>query len=120
MPMDEATSSVCASCGTVRRIEANYCGQCGRAYTASFPSPAQSKNARWYHNVWFVLFMLFFVLGPFGLPLAWKNPRFSRALKMALTLAMVLYTFLLIDLTLKMARAIMGQVSAFNATLSAY
>ncbi|MBI3322025.1 MAG: hypothetical protein HYZ91_07155 [Candidatus Omnitrophica bacterium] len=72
---------------------------------------------KWYHNIWFVLFMLFFVLGPFGLPLVWKNPRFSRALKVALTVAMVLYTLLLVELTVRAVRAVMGEINQFNSTL---
>ncbi len=62
------------------------------------PRPDRS---RWYHNVWLVLFMLFFVLGPFGLPLVWTHPRFSRRTKWALTIAMALYTILLIDVTIR-------------------
>ena len=77
----------------------------------------QPPNAKWYHNLWFVLFMLFFVLGPFGLPLVWKNPRFARWVKVALTALMVLYTVALIDMTARMVRAVMEQVNQFNATL---
>ena len=80
-------------------------------------TPAEPPQAKWYHNIWFVLFMLFFLLGPFGLPLVWKNPRFSRALKIALTVTMVLYTLLLVDLTLRAVRAVMGELGQFNATL---
>ena len=80
-------------------------------------TPAEPPQAKWYHNIWFVLFMLFFVLGPFGLPLVWKHPRFSRTLKMALTAAMVLYTVLLVELTIRAVQAVMGEVNQFNATL---
>ena len=43
-------------------------------------------------RVWFVLLMLFVVLGPLGLPFLWKSPRFSRGAKIALTIATVIYT----------------------------
>ena len=56
---------------------------------------------KWYHNVWFVLGMLFFVLGPFGLPLVWQHPRFSRRTKWILTIATALYTVLLIDVAIR-------------------
>lgn len=56
---------------------------------------------KWYHNTWFVLGMLFFVLGPFGLPLVWKHPRFSRRTKWILTIATALYTVLLIDVSIR-------------------
>lgn len=48
-----------------------------------------ARRDRWYHSVWFVLFMLFFVLGPFGLPLLWKSPRFPQWAKWVLTILMI-------------------------------
>lgn len=56
------------------------------------PSPTD----RWYHSVWFVLAMLFLVLGPLALPLLWGSPRFSRDAKIGLTIAVALYTLWLI------------------------
>ena len=76
-----------------------------------------APKPKWYYNVWFVLLMLFFVLGPFGLPLVWKHPRWSRWIKIALTLTMVVYTVVLIDATIRAVRAIMQGVEQFNATL---
>jgi hypothetical protein len=51
--------------------------------------------------------MLFLVLGPFGLPLVWTNPHFSRRVKAALTVVMVLYTILLVDLTVRAIRTVL-------------
>ena len=76
----------------------------------------ETPKPKWYYNVWFVLMMLFFVLGPFGLPLVWKNPRFSRATKGILTGVMVLYTVLLVAVTLRMFRAITNEINQFNST----
>ena len=78
--------------------------------------PDETKP-KWYYNVWFVLVMLFLVVGPLGLPLVWKNPRFSRWVKIALTLVMVLYTVALIDLTIRAFRAVMDTMNQFNTTL---
>ena len=78
-------------------------------------TPASPKP-KWYYNVWFVLVMLFFVLGPFGLPLVWKNPRFSRGVKLALTGVMTLYTLLLVDLTMRMLRMVIHEINQFNST----
>ncbi len=64
--------------------------------------------------------MLFFIVGPFGLPLVWKNPKFSRTLKIILTLAMVVYVVLLIDLTFKMVKAVTSQMNQFNSTFPTY
>lgn len=49
-------------------------------------------NSKWYASVWFVLLMLFVVLGPLGLPLLWKSSRFSKVSKIVLTIATVIYT----------------------------
>lgn len=67
----------------------------------------------WYHNIWFVLGMLFFVLGPFGLPLVWRHPRFSRGTKWGLTIATVLYTVLLIETVI---RAVQHALQLINQT----
>ena len=75
-----------------------------------------SAKSKWYYNVWFVLFMLFFVLGPFGLPLVWKSPNFSRTTKVVLTVVMTAYTVFLIGLTIRMGQAIVEQADALKAT----
>ncbi len=61
--------------------------------------------------------MLFCVVGPFGLPVVWKNPRFSRTAKGVLTVVMIGYTVWLIELSLRMVTAVTESVSQFNATL---
>ena len=76
----------------------------------------QAKT-KWYYNVWFVLLMLFVVLGPFGLPLVWKHPRWPRGVKLALSLAVSLYTVWLVQLTIGMAHAVLQHLDQFNATL---
>ncbi|GEM_PF-6639017 len=53
-------------------------------------SPAPSN--RWYYSLWFVLLMLFFVLGPLGLPLLWKSPHMTRGAKWLLTITVSAYT----------------------------
>ncbi len=56
-----------------------------------------APRPRWYYRSWWVLLMLFVVLGPFGLPLLWKSPCFSRWSKIALTVAVAAYTILLLE-----------------------
>ncbi len=43
-----------------------------------------------------ILLMLFVVLGPFGLPLLWKSPRFSKRWKQILTALTLIYTALVL------------------------
>lgn len=71
---------------------------------------------KWYYNIWFVLGMLFFVLGPLGLPLVWKSPSFARWVKVVLTIVMVIYTVVLIDFTIRAFRAAMEHVNQMNLT----
>ena len=81
------------------------------------PQPKQSK---WFHNIWFVLFMLFFVAGPFGLPLVWKNPRFSHGVKTTLTVVMVLYTIALLAMMIPVVQTILSLTNQFDSTLHLY
>ena len=55
----------------------------------------------WYYQPWIVVLSLFFVLGPFGLPLVFKHPTFSRTTKIFLTAATLAYTAYLIWATIK-------------------
>ena len=59
---------------------------------APTPPPATPPQGRWYHSVWFVVLMLFVVMGPLAFPLLWKSPRFSLAAKIALTVVVVAFT----------------------------
>ena len=52
-------------------------------------NPPQGK---WYHSAIVVLFLLFFVLGPFGLQILWKSPYFSKRGKWIVTVLNLLYT----------------------------
>lgn len=108
--------SACPMCETPVEAAAKFCSACGAPLGSSGPGPATPKP-RWYYNVWFVLLMLFFVVGPFGLPLVWKNPRFSRTIKWLLTVLMVGYTIGGAILVARMVEAVTASVNAFNATL---
>ena len=78
---------------------------------------ATTGRGKWYHNILFVLAMLFLVAGPFGLPLVWKNPRLPRWAKALLTAATLLYTLLLINMTIVMVQAVMKEMGQFATTL---
>ena len=95
-----STATACSACGAPVTAGAAYCSQCGYALAGATPRAMPAKP-KWYYNVWVTLCMLFFVLGPFGLPLVWKNPHFSRVVKMVLTLVMIAYTVLLVQLTIR-------------------
>ena len=77
--------------------------------SASPPPP------KWYHRPSSVVFLLFFVLGPFGLPLLWKSPAFSRGMKIALAVAVVAYSALLVETVLMGVRVAMEQMGLGRA-----
>ena len=74
-----------------------------------------SSKPSWYLSVGFVICMLFLVLGPFGLPLLWKSPRFSSKVKMLLTVATLVYTLLILISLSKVTQAVLSQ---FNQALN--
>jgi hypothetical protein len=52
----------------------------------------KEERIKWYLKPIVVILLLFFVLGPFGLPLLYKSPKFSKKLKIILTVIVILYT----------------------------
>jgi len=73
----------------------------------------EDRKVKWYLRPTTVILSLFFVLGPFGLPLLYKSPKFSRKVKILLTIAVIIYTSYLIFVSLEIARQLyqrMGEV----------
>jgi len=106
----------CPLCQASVEPAANFCSGCGAPLTQGGPGSAASKP-KWFYNVWFVLCMLLFVLGPFALPLVWRNPHFSKPVKWLLTLFAVGYTLLMLVMVGRMVQAIQGSIDAFNSNL---
>ena len=52
------------------------------------------KQDKWYHKTYGVVIAIL-LLGPFALPLVWKNPRYNRASKIAVTVIVALMTYYL-------------------------
>ena len=66
--------------------------------------PKEDGRVKWYLRPISVILLLFFVLGPFGLPLLYKSPQFSKTLKIILTIAVIIYTSYLILASLEIGR----------------
>ena len=64
----------------------------------------EEGKVKWYLNPISVVLLLFFVLGPFGLPLLYQRPKFSKTLKIMLTVVVIVYTSLLIFASLEIGR----------------
>lgn len=75
----------CPKCNHRLVREAKFCHECGFELSPE----TFAKGVVWYYEPVFVILSIFLFLGPFGLPLLWKSPRFSgwqRALLTALTI----------------------------------
>ena len=119
--MDPATHpNTCRVCDNPVTAAARFCSACGCPLDPASSAATPPGAAKWYHNMWLVLFLLFFVLGPFGLPLVWKNPRFSRSVKWVLTILMVLYTGWLTALVARMVQAVTANMQQLNSILQGY
>jgi hypothetical protein len=79
--------------------------------------PEKEGRMKWYLRPISVVLLLFFVLGPFGLPLLYKSPKFSRTLKIILTIAVIGYTFYLIFASLEIGRELYGRMEELQDML---
>ena len=70
----------------------------------------ENRKTKWYLRPISVVLLLFFVLGPFGLPLLYKSPKFSRTSKILLTLVVMIYTIYLIFISLEIGKELYGRM----------
>ena len=77
----------------------------------------EDEKIKWYLRPTSVVLLLFFVLGPFGLPLLYKSPKFSKTLKIILTIAIIIYTSYLIFASLEIGRELYRRVGELQDTL---
>jgi hypothetical protein len=77
----------------------------------------EDRNVKWYLRPVGVVLLLFFVLGPFGLPLLYKSPKFSRTSKIILTIAVITYTVYLIFVSLEIGRELYGRIEELQELL---
>ena len=57
--------------------------------------PDQKQQDRWYNKT-YTLIAAFLCVGPFALPLLWKNPRFRQKTKIAVSIIIFILTYFLI------------------------
>jgi len=79
--------------------------------------PQEDEKIKWYLRPFGVILLLFFVLGPLGLPLLYRSPKFSKGLKIALTVVIIFYTFYLIFVSLEVGRQLYKTIEELRGTL---
>ena len=70
----------------------------------------EEGKVKWYLNPISVVVLLFSVLGPFALPLLYKSPKFSKTLKIVLTVVVIVYTSYLIFASLEIGRELYARM----------
>ncbi len=79
--------------------------------------PREDQKIKWYLRPVSVVLLLFFVLGPFGLPLVYKSPKLSKTLKIILTITVGLYTIYLIFVSLEIGKELYKRVEELQGIL---
>ena len=64
-----------------------------------------------------MVILLFFVLGPLGLPLLYKSPEFSKKLKIILTVVVVIYTVYLVIASVEIGRKLYVKMEEYQGML---
>ena len=77
----------------------------------------EDEKVKWYLRPMSVILLLFFVLGPFGLPLLYRSPKFSKTLKIVLTAVVIIYTSYLIFATLEIGRELYKRIEELQGIL---
>jgi hypothetical protein len=77
----------------------------------------KEEKVKWYLRPTGVVLLLSFVLGPFALPLLYKSPKFSKTLKIVLTIVVMIYTSYLVIVTVEIARNLYVKIEEFQGML---
>jgi len=78
---------------------------------------SETGKTKWYLRPTGIVLLLFFVLGPLGLPLLYKSPNFSKKIKIILTIAVLIYTSYLIIASVEMGKKIYIKMEEYQDTL---
>lgn len=65
-----------------------------------------------------MVLLLFFVLGPFALPLLYKSPRFNKTFKIILTIVVIVYTSYLMVVSLKVWKGVYTEIQDIQNLIS--
>ena len=77
----------CRICRQIAEESEALCPHCGYPWNLIVP---------WYHRLFGIVVLLFFIAGPLAIPFLWKSPIIPRQKKVSLTIASLLYSLVII------------------------
>ena len=106
-PATTETTRTCPFCAEDIKLAAIKCRHCGEF----LDKPARPKTKWYYSNITAIIAVL--AVGPFALPLVWRNPRYSRVTKLVVTVGIITLTVVLtvgiIYIVVAMYKNLVGQ-----------
>jgi hypothetical protein len=88
----DAEDNYCRRCGTPTANLAGASGGAGAAFFGAGPANSSRQRSAWWDHPWFVVAMLFLVIGPLALPMLWRSHRFTQGWKIVLTVLVTILT----------------------------